>query len=131
MIRHLTEIIDKPRPDCVYDILCHLDLGLCVDVGAAAGHMTRRIRRAGGARTRVVAFEPFPGNHEFFYQSTMRLDKITLIKKAVSDRVGKAEFTVPSVVQGTEPGWEKYAGYSSGGFLSPRSMMHIRASRGS
>jgi FkbM family methyltransferase len=65
------------------------------------------------------AFEPFPGNHEFFYQSTMRLDNITLIKKAVTDRVGKAEFTVPSVVQGTEPGWEKYAGYSSAGFLSP------------
>lgn len=72
MLRHLTEIIDKPGRDCVYDILCHLDLGLCVDVGAAAGHMTRRIRRAGGARTRVVAFEPFPGNHEFFYRSTMR-----------------------------------------------------------
>ena len=119
MIRHLTEIIDKPRRDCVYDILSYLDLGLCVDVGAAAGHMTRRIRRAGGARTRVVAFEPFPGNHEFFYQSTMRLDNITLIKKAVSDRVGVAEFTVPSVVQGTEPRWEKYAGYSSVGFLSP------------
>ena len=81
--------------------------------------MTRRIRRAGGARTRVVAFEPFPGNHEFFYQSTMRLDNVTLIKKAVSDRVGVAEFTVPSVVQGTEPRWEKYAGYSSVGFLSP------------
>jgi len=118
MIRNLTEIIDKPRRDCIYDMLSHLDLGLCVDVGAAAGHMTSRIRRAGGARTRVVAFEPFPGNHEFFYQSTMGLDNITLIKKAVSDRVGVAEFTVPSVVQGTEPRWEKYAGYSSVGFLS-------------
>lgn len=118
MIRNLTEIIDKPRRDCIYDILGHLDLGLCVDVGAAAGHNTRRIRRAGGGRTRVVAFEPFPGNHEFFYQSTMRLDNVTLIKKAVSDSVGVAEFTVPSVVQGTEPRWEKYTGYSSDGFLS-------------
>jgi len=99
MIRHLTENIDKPRRDCVYDILCHLDLGLCVDVGAAAGHMTRRIRRAGGARTRVVAFEPFPGNHEFFHQSTTGLDNVILIKKAISDRVGKAEFTVPSDVR--------------------------------
>jgi len=119
MIRNLTEIIDKPGRRCVYDILSQLDPGLCVDVGAAAGHMTRRIRRAGGARTRVVAFEPFPGNHPFFYQSTMQLDNITLIKKAVSDRVGVAEFTVPSVVQGTEPRWEEYAGYSSVGFLSP------------
>jgi len=118
MIRNLTEIIDRPGRDCVYDVLSYLDLGLCVDVGAAAGHMTRRIRRAGGARTRVVAFEPFPGNHEFFYQSTMPLDNITLIKKAVSDRVGVAEFTVPSVVQGTEARWENYAGYSSIGFLS-------------
>ena len=67
----------------------------------------------------MVAFEPFPGNHEFFYRSTMRLDNITLIRKAISDRVGVAEFTVPSVVQGTEPLWEKYTGYSSVGFLSP------------
>ncbi len=118
MIRKLTEIIDRPRRDCVYDLLTHLDLGLCVDVGAAAGNTTRRIRRAGGARTRVVAFEPFPGNHPFFHQSTMRLGNITLIKKAVSDRVGVAEFTVPSVVQGTEPRWEKYTGYSSVGFVS-------------
>lgn len=118
MIRHLTEIIDNPGQDCIYDILSHLDLGLCVDVGAAAGHMTWRIRRAGGARTRVVAFEPFPGNHEFFHQSTKRLDNITLIKKAVSDRVGVAEFTVRSLVQGTEPHWEKYTGYSSVGRLS-------------
>ncbi len=80
--------------------------------------MTWRIRTAGGVRTRVVAFEPFPGNHEFFHQSTIGLDNVTLIKKAVSDRVGVAEFTVPSVVQGTEPRWEKYTGYSSVGFLS-------------
>lgn len=119
MIRHLTEIIDKPGRDCIYDILSHLDLGLCVDVGAAAGHITWRIRTAGGVRTRVVAFEPFPGNHQFFYQSTMGLDNITLINKAVSDRVGVAEFTVRSVVQGTEPRWENYAGYSSIGRLSP------------
>jgi FkbM family methyltransferase len=29
-----------------------------------------------------------------------------------------AEFIVPSIVQGTEPGWIEYTGYSSVGFIS-------------
>lgn len=119
-IRKITGIIDQPKRDCIYDVLCYLNLDLCVDVGAAAGHITRKLCNVGGANTNVVAFEPFPGNHRYFKQSTENLNnKITLIKKAVSDSVGVAEFIVPSVVQGNEPGWNEFAGYSSVGHLSP------------
>ena len=117
-IRKITELIDIPKRDCIYDILGYLDLALCVDVGAAAGEVTRRIRMAGDCNTRVVAFEPYPGNHQFFSQSTSDLDNIELIKKAVTDRVGRAIFTVPCVVRDSTGLREKHAGYSSVGFLS-------------
>ena len=119
LIKKITEIIDQPKMDCIYDVLYHLNLGLCVDIGAAAGHVTRKLCLVGGANTQVVAFEPFPGNYQYFYQSTKNLNNsISLIKKAVSDSIGTIKFIVPSVVQGIEPGWEKYVGYSSVGFLS-------------
>jgi len=119
LIRKITEIIDQPKRDLIYDILYHLNLDLCVDIGAAAGDITRKLCLVGGANTRIVAFEPFQGNHEYFYQSTKNLNNnISLIKKAVSDSIGTVEFIVPSVVLGTEPGWEKFVGYSSVGSLA-------------
>jgi FkbM family methyltransferase len=117
-IRKISELVETPKRDCIYDILGYLDLRLCVDVGAAAGEVTRRIRMAGGCNTRVVAFEPYAGNHVFFDRSIHGLDNIHLIKKAVTDRLGRATFTVPLVVQGIEQGWEQRVGYSSVGFLS-------------
>lgn len=118
MIEQFTQLTDKPERDCIYTILSHMDLGLCVDIGAAAGQITKRLRLCGGPTTNVVAFEPFPGNYPYFYESTKGLDNITLIKKAVSDQPGIAEFFVPSVVKGKEKGWEQFQGYSSTGFLS-------------
>ncbi len=119
MIGKITEIIDQPQRDCIYDILHYLDLGLCLDIGAAAGHVTRTLCHVGGEKTKVVAFEPFPSNHQYFYETIEGLDNdIRLVKKAVSDSAGTSRFIVGSVVQGTEPGWQKYSGYSSVGFLS-------------
>jgi FkbM family methyltransferase len=118
MIRKITEIIDRPVRDFIYQIIKYIPLRLCVDVGAAAGHITRSIRLAGDSHTEVVAFEPFPGNHDFFFRSTQNLNNVKLVKKAVSDHIGIAEFIVPSVVKGIEPGWENYKGYSSLGHLA-------------
>ena len=119
MIRRSTELIERPRRDCIYDVLRHLDLNLCVDVGAAAGHATRQICLVGGANVQVVAFEPFSGNYPYFHKSVEGLkNSIRLIEKAASDRIGTSRFIVDSVVQGTEPGWREYAGYSSVGFLT-------------
>jgi len=117
-IHKITELIEAPKRDCIYDILGYLAPRLCVDVGAAAGDVTRRMRLTGGRSTRVVAFEPYPGNHQFFDRTTRGLANIELIKKAVTDRVGQATFTVPRIVQGIELGWEERAGYSSVGYVS-------------
>ena len=72
-----------------------------------------------GPDVQVVAFEPFEGNHPHFRQATQDLgDRVRLVEKAVSDRAGVSRFVVDSVVDGTEPGWQKYVGYSSVGFLA-------------
>jgi FkbM family methyltransferase len=118
-IRKISGVLPDVRRDFIYDILPDLPLQLAVDVGAAAGAHTRRIRLAGGSDLKVVAFEPFPGNHAFFEQRVHDLDNVTLIRKAVSDRAdSNLAFVVPSIVQGTEAGWQEYAGYSSVGFLA-------------
>lgn len=130
MIASLQSLIPRPQRDCIYDLLPHLKPGLCLDIGAAAGHETRRIALAGGDGTRVVAFEPFPGNHPFFLEATQGLgDRVRLVPKAVSDRVGTAEFTVPSIVHAGTVGWERFVGYSSVGFLSRRRSRIHRALR--
>ncbi|MEM9369135.1 MAG: FkbM family methyltransferase [Planctomycetota bacterium] len=141
MIRKLAEIVRQPSRDCIYDVVRSLDLGLCVDVGAAAGDVTKTLCEAGGKHTRVVAFEPFPGNHPHFHATTSKLSNpIRLVPKAVSDEVGSSTFVVPSVVQGTETGWENMEGYSSVGFLRDKtnevasglraSLSQVRETRG-
>lgn len=123
-IRKITEIVDIPQRDCIYDIISHLNMKLCVDVGAAAGHSTQKLLDVGDQLTKVVAFEPYPGNHRFFEESnSAKENQVHLIKKAVSDNIGVVEFVVPSVVSGSESGWEDYEGYSSVGFLSSVSDM--------
>lgn len=117
--KRITEIVDNPKRDCIYDIISNLNLKLCVDIGAAAGHSTKKLMEISGFQTEVVAFEPYPGNHHFFEESIKANENnVRLVKKAVSDSVGTVEFVVPSVVSGSESGWEDYEGYSSVGFLS-------------
>lgn len=119
MIRRITEFLPNPKRDFIYDVLARIpSTRLCVDVGAAAGQATRRIRQAGGPDTAVVAFEPFPGNEQYFAKETRDLTNVSFVWKAVGDEVGKAEFLVPQVVTGTEKSWGGYAGYSSTGFLT-------------
>lgn len=120
MIHHIVEVIRSPKRDCIYDIIGFMDLGLCVDIGAGLGGTTFNIRDAGGSGTRVVSFEPFPGNHHFIREHIARTDNITLIEKAVGGSRGNVEFVVPFTVQGTEEGWEKFPGYSSVGYVDGR-----------
>jgi FkbM family methyltransferase len=95
-----------------------MDLKLCVDIGAAAGEITKIISQSGDHNMHIIAYEPFPGNFSFFYEQTKDLKNIIFIKKAVSDTIDTLDFFIHSTVQGTEAGWEKYKGYSSVGFLS-------------
>lgn len=120
-VKKIATLFDPPHRDFIYSILRNLELGLCVDIGAAAGEHTLYILDAGGPATRVVAFEPFPGNHGFFREKTAGR-AVRLVPAAVSDVAGKVRFVVDSTVQGSEPGWEKLTGYSSVGFIQPLSL---------
>jgi FkbM family methyltransferase len=116
-MKKFSTIVETVKQDCIYDLLKYMNLELCVDIGAGAGYFTKIISLS-SSDIHIVAYEPFPGNHAFFYEHTKELSNIVLIKKAVSDTVDKLDFFVHSTVQGTEAGWEQYKGYSSVGFLS-------------
>lgn len=118
MIRRITEVVPRPYRDLIYDLVAQLPAKrLCVDVGAAAGLTTRRIRTTGDSQMQVIAFEPFPGNASLFARETRDLTNVTFVAKAVGSEVGRAAFLVPQVVEGHEKDWENYQGYSSVGFL--------------
>lgn len=118
MINDLMSRLPGFHHNIIYDLISYQDLRMCLDVGAAGGIITQRILKAGSEKTTIVAFEPFPGNHQYFSQNTQGHDGVTLIKKAVSDCTGTATFHVPSVVQGTEKLYGEMLGYSSVGFLT-------------
>ena len=118
-VHRIADVAPSVGRDFVYDVLPALPLRLAVDVGAAAGEHTRRLALL-AKDAEVVALEPFPGNHAYLRAATRDLSNVRLIEKAASDRkAGSLRFLVPSVVQGTEAGWEDRAGYSSVGFLPP------------
>lgn len=105
------EALFGDRPLAAYDLLAHLPPGLMLDVGAAGGALTKRMLWR-SPESRVVAFEPFPGNHAHFHERIGDDPRVTLHRVAVAERAGRARFTVPQVVQEG-----RLAGYSSTGFL--------------
>lgn len=116
MIKTLADFHPGHYGEFIYDLLKELPHDLCVDVGAANGDTARKIRAA-GSNTRVVAYEPFPGNTSLFRQQTSDLTNIELNEVAVADYTGHSTFIVPKIVTGLEQGWEDQKGYSSQGFL--------------
>lgn len=109
MIAAASEVFDIADRDFIYQFV---DVALAVDVGAAAGSVTRVL--ADRAR-RVVAFEPYPPNWQYFGRTVAGCDNVELVTKAVADRVGSRVLHVASSVSGSEPGWEGLQGYSSVG----------------
>ncbi len=69
-----------------------------VDCGAAVGGITAKIR-ANSPESPVIAFEPFPGNHEHFKKRHAGDPHVTLYKAAVGAKPGKASFFTPSTVR--------------------------------
>lgn len=100
----------------VYKILGHLPSGLQIDVGAAAC-MYSRLMLTESPGSRVVAFEPFPGNWQFAEKAIARHPAIKLRKEAVSDTNGVVKFHVASTVPKGAEGWEHLPGYSSVGHI--------------
>jgi FkbM family methyltransferase len=121
------ELLFGDHEDGIYKVLSLLPHGLMLDVGAAAGHMTK-LMLENSADSRIVAFEPFPGNIPHFRKSIGDDPRVSLVQKAVSDHDGRAKFVTGSVVKGTEDGWSSMAGYSSLGFLQqPRTNASTRS----
>ncbi len=97
----------------IYSLLKDKKPGLIVDVGAAAGMMTRRALHYSPA-SRAICFEPFPGNWPHIEKTLGALDNVTIVKQAVSDQPGEADFYVSSTVS-AEQNWHGLVGYSSVG----------------
>ncbi len=104
------------RPHAVYDVLAQLPPGLMLDVGAAGGAVTKRMLHR-SPQSHVIAFEPFPGNYPHFANIVGDDSRVTLMKVAVASEARRNKLFVAATVTGSEKGWEKLTGYSSGGFL--------------
>jgi FkbM family methyltransferase len=117
MINNLISKLPCFKHNFIYDLVALQNPRLCLDIGAAAGSFTKRIKELTSDSTEVIAFEPFEGNHQYFFKNTQSFRNVSLVKKAVSQSAGTASFFVSSVVTGNEAGWEGMPGYSSVGTL--------------
>jgi FkbM family methyltransferase len=87
-----------------------------LDVGAAAGWIAARMLEA-SPQSRVVAFEPFPGNHRFIDQKLGSDPRARIVKKAVSNNNTPAKFYVATTVENGTGDWAGMEGYSSAGLI--------------
>jgi FkbM family methyltransferase len=119
VINKISDRLDRPKRDFIYDILPSLNPRLCVDVGAAMGSTAKKMHDAVAPRNgTVIAFEPFPGNFPFLSTLATEYPDVDVRTKAVSDTTGWEVLVVPQTVSGAEKGWEHLVGYSSTGMLS-------------
>jgi FkbM family methyltransferase len=90
--------------------------GLIVDAGAGWGFYTEQVLKyARGSR--VICFEPFPGNWAFIEKVIAGHDA-RLIKSALGATEGEADFHVPAMTHAVGK-WTAFAGYSSAGKIVP------------
>jgi FkbM family methyltransferase len=113
---HCGSLFLKHSGDEIYDVAKRVG-GLCIDGGAAAGHVTKILLANG--RCRVWAFEPFPGNIPHFERTIGTNPGARFFKSALGSFSGAGTFYVKRVVDGTQAGWAAMNGYSSEGYLVP------------
>jgi FkbM family methyltransferase len=113
---HDSSLFLKVSADDVYDI-ARRDGGLCIDGGAAAGFVTKRL--LGDSTCRVMAFEPFAGNVPHFRRTVGNDRRVTFFQAALGRYSGTGAFYVDRVVDSKQAGWGNLAGYSSEGHLVP------------
>lgn len=101
--------------DAIYSI-AKFDGGLCIDGGAAAGKVTNILLES--ENVRVIAFEPFPGNHPHFISTVGDCARAKLYPLALGSTNAIGRFHVSRVVDGNQQGWNHMLGYSSEGFLT-------------
>ena len=100
----------------IYSLLKHMEPGLLLDVGAAAGNMSLKMLEQ-SPDSKIMTFEPFPGNLPILTENLEAYTNVEIINKAVSDKTGKATFNVPSIASGDVKGVGNVKNYSSTGFL--------------
>ncbi len=100
------------------DLIAQLAPGLIVDVGAATGETTLIARKANPA-SRVIAYEPFPGNLPYLEKAVKGDPMVTVRPAAVSDYQGSGTLFLPSIIKGVDPRWSRVAGSSRVGKLNP------------
>ena len=111
------DLLFKGVVDAIYPVVANLKPGLFLDVGAAAGKITRQLARVPGWR--VQAYEPFEGNIPHFKRNTAKFGNVELYQCAVADFDGPGQLYVAATLTGEEPNWQGYEGYSSAGMLIP------------
>lgn len=101
-----------------FDLIAGLAPGLIVDVGAATAETTLAARKANPA-SRVIAYEPFPGNLPYLEKAVKDDPMVTVRPVAVSDYQGSGTLFLPSIIKGVDPRWTRVAGSSRVGKLNP------------
>jgi FkbM family methyltransferase len=96
------------------DLIAGLAPGLIVDVGAATGETTLTARKANPA-SRVIAYEPFPGNLPYLERAVKDDPQVTVRPVAVSDFQGSGTLFLPSIIRERT----RVAGSSRVGKLNP------------
>jgi FkbM family methyltransferase len=117
----ITKAAKRLRPEFAanldaYSWLSALPPGLMLDVGAAAGTASARMLEF-SPKSRVVAFEPFPGNHPFIDKKLGADARVVIVKQAVSNNNDPASFFVESTITHGTGKWAGMEGYSSGGMI--------------
>lgn len=117
----MNNLLSKLRVNCFSQLLAAYNasgfpLKNAIDGGAGSGATADTMLKHLSPTSTVYAFEPFPGNHQFFHDCDAR---IRLLNAALAHSGGQSFFHVPSVVT-PESDWGQkgMAGYSSLGFLT-------------
>jgi FkbM family methyltransferase len=102
--------------ECVARLGKVRDTGNAVDGGAGSGTTAREMIKALSPGRRVIAYEPFPGNHQFWRDLDPRIE---FRKSALGSLNGEMTLRVDSAVS-SDSAWgaRGMAGYSSLGFLT-------------
>ena len=104
------------KTDSIYEIVGRMAPGLMLDLGAASGATAAQMLQA-SPQSRVIGFEPFPGNLPFFKAKHENDPRVRLVPKAVSNHNDTQKFYVSRVVQDGKGSWKGMDGYSSVGQL--------------
>ena len=100
------------------ELISGLEPGLIVDVGAATGETTSIARKLNPG-SRVVAYEPFPGNLPYLETAVGSDPMVTIRPVAVADYQGSGTLFLPSIIKDLNSRWKRVAGSSRVGKLNP------------